>query len=1023
MIVRLLELLMRQSRAMYLMLMVLCVIGVLAFNSLSSDVYPNLAFPRIAVIASVGDIDPDRVLLTVTRPLEEAASQTYHVRWIRSKTIRGATELSIEFQPGTDMTFAWQQLQARIAEIRNTLPPNVALIVEPVSPAIFPILNYNISSDNISATDLYQIVRYQMEPRIIQVAGVARVKTQAGKIPEIAVEVDPDKMKSNRLSISDVANGIARTNRIDVLGRVDQHYQQNLVVGPGEARGPEDLRDLVITRQGTDPVFLKDIAAVSNSYRDPVSIISADGKEGLVINIFRQPNSNVVAVSDAVEAEIATLRKELPSSIKIKKVYDESSLVRQALASILDEIGVGIFFIAAILLIFLRSWKSTLIAALTIPLCAAASFATMALLGESLNLMSLGGLAIALGLVIDDAIVIVENIHRRLGEGLAPNEAAITAVGELAAPVISSTAATLVVFLPLGLITGVTGQFFSALTVTLASAVAFSLFLALFIIPIMCAQFMTSPEHRSTPPEAASPDKSVNGENRPRYRKILSNILNLPPIIAVAAAAVILTTSFLVFSKIGIDFLPTMDEGSYVMDYLMPAGTSLAETNRVCQRIEDIIAKTPEVSAWTRRTGAELGLFATQPNTGDILVVLKPNGKRTRTTAQVMDEQRDLIAKEVPEVQIEVHPILADQLNDLSGSRNPVELRIFGEDPTAIRAIAEKVQQKILKITGLVDVALTSQDYSPQYSIKVDPWRAGRLQLAPLDVSDQVKDALLGRISTQLKEGDKFIDVRVRLPDKLRLDADQLAQLPIFGKNGAVLPLSSLGEITHIRGATEIQREHQQRYVAVEASISGRDLGSTIEEVRKVVETISVPQGVNINVGGLYLAQKETFIQLWSVLLLATTLIYSLMVIQFRSFRQPLAILAVLPLGFLGVETALILTNTPFNVSSFMGLILLVGLEVKNGIIYLEYANRLQMRGMSQEEALIEAGSVRFRPIIMTTLCTLLALIPLWLGHGAGAELHRPLAITVIGGLTFSTLFTRIFVPSFSRLISARRSN
>ncbi|MBI2811438.1 MAG: efflux RND transporter permease subunit [Candidatus Melainabacteria bacterium] len=411
MIVRLLELLMRQSRAVYLMLFVLCVIGVLAFNSLSSDVYPNLAFPRIAVIASVGDIEPDRVLLTVTRPLEEAASQTYHVRWIRSKTIRGATELSIEFQPGTDMTFAWQQLQARIAEIRNTLPPNVALIVEPVSPAIFPILNYNISSANISATDLYQIVRYQIEPRIIQVAGVARVKTQAGKIPEIAVEVDPDKLKSNRLSISDVANGIARTNRIDVLGRVDQHYQQNLVVGPGEARGPADLRDLVITRQGSDPVFLKDIAAVSNSYRDPVSIISADGKEGLVVNIFRQPNSNVVAVADAVEAEIATLRKELPPGIEIKKVYDESSLVRQALASILDEIAVGIFFIAAILLIFLRSWKSTVIAALTIPLCAAASFATMALLGESLNLMSLGGLAIALGLVIDDAIVIVENIQ------------------------------------------------------------------------------------------------------------------------------------------------------------------------------------------------------------------------------------------------------------------------------------------------------------------------------------------------------------------------------------------------------------------------------------------------------------------------------------------------------------------------------------------------------------------------------------------------------------------------------------
>jgi multidrug efflux pump subunit AcrB len=465
-----------------------------------------------------------------------------------------------------------------------------------------------------------------------------------------------------------------------------------------------------------------------------------------------------------------------------------------------------------------------------------------------------------------------------------------------------------------------------------------------------------------------------------------------------------------------------MDEGSYVLDYLMPAGTSLNETDKICKRIEDVIAKTPEVAAWTRRTGAELGLFATQPNTGDILVVLKPHSKRSRTTEQVMDDQRERIAEAVPEVEIEVHPILADQLNDLSGSRNPVDVRVFGEDPAAIRLIAETIQEKMQHIKGLVDVALTSQDDSPQFSVHVDAWRAGRLSLSPLDVSDQVKDALLGRVSTQIKEGDKFVDVRVRLPDRIRLDSEQIAQLPIFGKNGAMLPLSSLGEIKQVRGATEIQREHQQRYVAVEASISGRDLGSTMEEVQKVVQKIHVPQGVSINVGGVYLSQKESFTQLLTVLLLAATLVYLLMVIQFRSVRQPLAIIAVLPLGMLGVELALLVTKTPFNVSSFMGLILLVGLEVKNGIILLEYANRLQAKGKSQQEALVEAGTVRFRPIIMTTLCTVLALLPLWLGHSAGAELHRPLAITVIGGLTFSTLFTRIFVPSFSRLLSARHS-
>ncbi len=1008
-----LELLIRQSRALYFMLILLTILGLLSFNSLPSDVYPELSFPRIAVIATAGDTEPSRVLLTVTRPLEEAASQVFRVRWIRSKTIRGASELSVEFQPGTDMNFAWQQMQARIAEVRTTLPPATSLIVEPVTPAIFPILNYNITSDNLSPSELFNAVKYQIEPRIIQVPGVARAITQAGKIPEISVQVDPEKLKSYRLSISDVATALARSNQVEVLGRVDERYQQNLIVGPGEAKNIEELASLVVSRLGSEPVFLRDIATVTEAYKDAVSVISADGKEGIVLNIFRQPSSNVVAVSDGVATELDKIKLSLPATIKINKAYDESRLVRQALQSILHEISIGIFLIVLILFIFLRSIKSTLVTAITIPLCAAASFAAMAILNQSLNLMSLGGLAIALGLVIDDAIVIVENIHRQIAKGLPPQAAAIAAVKELAAPVTSSTATTLVVFLPLGLISGVTGQFFSALTITLTSAVTFSLLLALLVIPVMNAQWLHSAKINQTKQE-----QIISKNNW--YHELLKTLLNKPSI-AVLASFIILGASALLFTKIGTDFLPEMDEGSYVLDYLMPAGTSLTQTNAVCERIEKILAQTPEVSAWTRRTGAELGLFATQPNTGDILVILKSHNQRQRSTAAVMDEQRERIGADIPEVETEFHPILADQLNDLAGAGNPVEVRVFGEDPSAIRELAEKIEQRMLKITGLVDVALTSQDFSPQFNINVDPWRAGRLLLNPLDVTDQVKDAMLGRVATQMKQGDKFVDVRARLPDKVRLDDEQIGRLAILGKNGALLPLESIAKISHIRGETEILREHQQRYVAIEASIAGRDLGSTITELKEALKQIQLPQGISVNIGGIYLSQQETFAQLLLVLLLATSLVYLMMVIQFRSFSQPLAILVVLPLGSLGVEIALIATKTPLNVSSFMGLILLVGLVVKNGIILIEYANRLEAQGMSQDEALIEAGRVRLRPILMTTLCTILALMPLWLGHGAGSELHRPLAITVIGGLSCSTVFTLVFVPIFSRLVGKKR--
>ncbi len=1010
MITQTLHFLMKQSRALYFMIVLITVAGALAFQSLPSDVYPELAFPRIAVIGTVGDIAPDRVLLTVTRPLEEAANQAYRVKWIRSKTIRGASELSIEFQPGTDMNFAWQQVQARIAEMRASLPATASLIVEPVTPAIFPVLNYNITSDTIPESELYNTVRYEIEPRILQVPGVARAITQSGKIPEVAVQVDPEKLAGYKISIVDVAAALTRTNQIEVLGRVDDRYKQNLIVGPGESIKPEQLYDLVVSRSGSEPIYLKDIATIAHSFRDPLSVISADGKEGIVLNIFRQPSSNVVAVSDGVAAEIERIKGTLPAGIKISKAYDQSRLVRQALASILKEIGIGIVFIIAILFAFLRSWKSTFIAALTIPLCAAAAFATMALLHQSLNLMSLGGLAIALGLVIDDAIVIVENIHRQLHKGLPSREAVITAVHELAGPVTSSTATTLVVFLPLGLISGVAGQFFSALTITLASAVAFSLFLALFVVPIFCAQVLKEPVH-SKPIE-----EGLTSNQGSWYRRILKTSLR-HSLVAALSAMLILGAAYLLYAKIGTDFLPEMDEGSYVLDYLMPAGTSLSQTDKICKEIESILAKSPEVMAWTRRTGAELGLFATQPNTGDILVVLRPHDQRNRSTSDVMDEQRSKIADKIPQVETEFHPILADQLNDLAGAGNPVEIRVFGEDRQAIRTVAETIEAKLKNVQGLVDLALTSQDSAPQFDIKVDPLRAGRILLAPLDVTDQVKAALLGQVATQMRQGDKFVDVRVRFPDKIRFDPSLLGQLQIFGKNGAILPLNAIATVSQINSEVEILREHQQRYVSVEASIEGRDLGSTIDEIRKILKPLSLPAGVSITIGGIYLSQQESFQQLLLVLLLATALVYLMMVIQFRSFLQPLSILLILPLGMLGVELALIATATPLNVSSFMGLILLVGLVVKNGIILLEYANRLQDDGLSAEDALVEAGIIRLRPILMTTLCTLLALTPLWLAHGAGSELHRPLAITVIGGLSLSTLFTLFFVPLLSRFV------
>ncbi len=1008
--IRFTKILQSQARAIYLVFALVAVGGLLAYLNLPSDVYPELSFPRIAVIAEVGDTSPERVVVTVTRPLEEAVGQVYRVRWVRSKTIRGSTELSVEFQPGTDMQSALQQLQTRIAEVRSNLPPNVNLTVERITPAIFPVLGYNVSAPALTQADLYTIARYQIQPRLTRVPGVARVQIQGGDIPEVAIEIDPSKLKSYGLSLTQIADALTRTNQIQVVGKLDERYQQNLVVATNEAAEPSQLGGMVVaTRAGGVPIFLRDLGRIQSGIADRTRLVSVDGKPGLTLNIFRQPNSNVVEVSTGVRTELAEIKKSLPPGVLIKPAYNESGLVVDAIANVRDAIGIGIVLIIIVLYFFLREWRSTVIAALTIPLSALAAFAVLYLVGQSLNLMSLGGLAVAIGLVIDDAIVVIENIDRQMQGGLNPSAAVAAAATELAGPVTSSTITTVVVFLPLGLLSGVAGQFFVSLTLTLSAAVIFSLLLALSLTPLLSARWLRNEQLAKESADLTRLDSA--------YTRVLSKVLQQPWLVALVSGALLVGGSLL-FSQLGSDFLPAVDEGSYILDYLTPPGTALAETDILAYRLENILAKTPEVVAWTRRTGAENGLFATEPNKGDILVVLKPASERKRSVSDIIEEQRQQIAQQLPQVESDFHQILQDELNDLSGTASPIEVRLFGEDPLILRKLAAQAEEKIKDTSGLVDLVTTGRVGAPQIDIQVDSQQAGRIGLTAAEVTTQVQNSLLGGIATQLRQADRLIDVRVRLLDSVRRDPQQLAQVPIIGANGQVLPLSALATLTSNAGEGEISRENQQRYVSLKANLEGRDLGSAVQEVRGKLAGLKLPAGYTLVLGGLYASQQETFGQLLAVLGLAIVLVYLVLVVQFRSFSQPLAIFTAIPLALFGVVVALWLTHTPINVSSFMGIILLIGLVVKNGIILLEYTNRLREEGLSLDEALIEAGRVRLRPILMTTLCTILGLLPLALGLGAGAELQKPLAIAVIGGLSLSTIFTLIFVPVVFRAIN-----
>jgi multidrug efflux pump subunit AcrB len=713
--------------------------------------------------------------------------------------------------------------------------------------------------------------------------------------------------------------------------------------------------------------------------------------------------------------------------VKIKAVYDQAALVRDAVSSVRDAMLIGAVLAILVLLAFLRHLRITAISASVIPLTLMITVFIMSLIGQSFNLMTLGAMAIAIGLVIDDAVVVTENIVRHLHIQTNRHVAVREAVQELVWPVTTSTITTVVVFLPLRLLQGVVGQFFAALSITLTIAVLVSLLLALTIIPLLSEEFLRPQDTDDSPPGAMSGTMEMAvhlGERIDRlsdlYERALARVIpNVKGVIV--TGVVLLVLGFLGHRFVGSGFLPDMDEGAFVLDYFTPGGTALAETDREVHVAETILAATPEITGTSRRTGAELGLFATGQNTGDVVARLKPQGDRSRTIFEVMDEVRIRINAAVPRLRIEFVQILSDVINDLAGAGHPVEVKLFGQDLDALEKYAESLEPEMSKIDGIEDFYNGVSEPSAELLMKIDESEAKRIGLTPEGVGAAVSGALLGVNAGEVRLDDRSIGIRVRAPDSLRNDPTQLSSLPVVSPTGTSTALGSLATFTPADTRGELLRENQQQMITMTSDVSDRALGDVMKDVKSVIAKHKPPTGIRIELGGLYASQREAFRSLMLVLALAVASVIAVMVIQFQSFVEPLVVLVAAPLSFVGAIGLLLITGTPLNVSSFMGLILLVGLIVKNGIILLDFTrHRMLTDGLPLEAAIREAARIRLRPILMTTLCTLFGLLPLALGLGAGSELQRPLALAVIGGLALSTPITLFFVPTLLVAIRGR---
>ena len=985
----------RHSRTIGLLAVALVTGGVIAALALPSSIYPPLQFPRVVIVARSGTLPPQSMSLIVTRPIEQVVMSVPGVRRVRSKSIRGATEISAQFDPATDMVVALQMVQNRVAEISGELPPDTEMQIERMTPEIFPVFILSITGA-LPTPDLYDYANFVVKPEIARVPGAGIIDVQASDTREIEVILDPPKLAAAGLTVVDVADALKAQNTVLPVGRFPESGLQHLAVASGLWKNADQIAQAPVRIKNGATVRVSDIGTVTSGAPDRTLLVTGNGRDAVVLTMAQQIGANILNLKAGVEDVLNRLTRMLPAGIRMTRVYDLAEFVEESIASVRDAILIGGFLAIVVLLVFLRNWRLTMIAAVTLPMAVIPTFVFLWLFGGTINLMSLGGLAVAIGLVIDDAVVVVENIHRRAGEG---GSSVADAVEQLLPPLVSSTLTTVVVFAPLGLLSGVPGQFFRALSMSLTVAVLVSLALSISIVPMMARWAWA--RHQPT------------GESHDRldraYGRLLGTVVGRP-LVAVVFAVVLAALTIVLFYRVGTGFFPAADEGGFVVDYITPAGSALTETDRQVRGIERVIASIPEVAAYSRRTGSELGLFATAQNTGDIVVRLKPRGQRHRSAEEVISEVRERVHESVPLVDIEFMQLLQDILGDLEGNPQPIEVKIFGDDPDRLPALAAPVEGMMKKIEGVVDVVAPQQG-NPEITWTVNPVAAGRYGLTVQQVADQLAGNWLGEVATALRLADRTIPVRVRLPDSFRFDPNRLATTLIRTPEGTTLPVSEVAAMERQNGQGALMRENLRPMAVISARLEGRDLGSTVADIRARLGRLELPIGYTYEIGGQYQAQGQAFRELLMVFALAVVLVFMILLTQFRAWVPAFLILLAAPLSLGGALLLLWLTGTDLNISSAMGLILLVGLVVKNGIMLLDFSEKLRAQGEPFETAVAHAGRIRLRPILMTTFCTLFGLLPLALGLGAGAELQQPLALAVIGGLALSTPVTLLAVP------------
>ncbi len=987
---------------------VLCLIiagGVMVYGNMHKSLFPEITFPKIKVIADNGLQPVNKMMITVTKPLENAVKKVPHLLTVRSITSRGSCEISAYMDWSANIDLSQQQIEAQINEIQTDLPPGVKITVEKMNPSILPVMGYAIESNKETAIELKQLALYTIKPFLSQVEGVAEVAVSGGKTKEYWIVLNPQKMSALSITPDQMSQAVGRTNFILSTGYQPDYRRLYLTVTDATVNNLQQLDSIVISSDAKRTIRLKDIAQTKVHPANEYVRINANGKSAVLVSVIKQPNANLIDVSNQMKQKIKELQETLPKDVSITPYYIQADFVDGAVRSVSDALLLGVLLALVVAVIFLRSAKASATILITVPVTLALTLIVLYSIGYTLNIMTLGAIAAAIGLIIDDAIVVVEQIHRMHDDHPAESSPNLVqqSIHYLLPAMVSSSISTIVIFLPFAFMSGVAGAYFTVLSNTMIIALTCSFFVTWMGLPVVYLLFSKGQKKvKSLQPIPVKPQQWVLFFGR--Y-----------PLFSVALILSLAITVYILIPRLESGFLPTMDEGAIILDYSSPPGTSLEETDRILQEVEKMIVKIPEVESYSRRTGTQLGFFITEPNRGDYLIELKKN--RIRTTDEVIDDIRQKVENSQPALRIDFGQVITDMLGDLMTSVQPIEIKIFGNDQQQLNRLAEQTTEAVNSVKGTADVFDGIVAAGPSVNITPHPDVLAQYGLSPADLQSQLQTQTEGNVVGTILESEQQTDIRMIYPNVQQSGINGLKEANIFLPNGKLKPIQDLADIQIGQGANELQRENLQSMAVVTARLNNRDLGRVMNDIQKEVsKRVHLPQGYHITYGGEYAQQQQSFRELLLILISASLLVFGVILLLSKDFFASLTLLLIAVVGISGSVIALFITGTPLNVGSYTGIVMIVGIIGENAIFTLLQFKK-SLKELPMDDALVNAVSIRLRPNLMTAFGAIIALMPLAFGIGTGAQLHQPLAIAVIGGFVVALPLLLIVLPSLLKIL------